>query len=330
MLLLGLEFGGITHPWSSPTVICLIVFGVLTIAAFVVVEWKFAKYPVMPLWLFRSRSNIAVFAVCFLHGFVFIASSYFLPLYFQAVIGATPLLSGVYLLPVAISLSAASVGTGIIIKKTGKYLFLIWGALAFLTLGFGLFIDLGARANWAKIILYQIISGIGIGPLFQAPLIALHALVKPHDRATATATFGFMRNMGTSISVVIGGVVFQNQMEKRIVNLVATGMLSAANAARLGGSSAGASVGIVGGLPSTERTAVRVAFTGSLQPLWILYTAFAALALLIGALITKQTLNTQHETVETGLEAEERARISREEERTRKHASREGEQHEMV
>jgi len=123
MFLFGLEFGGVTHPWNSPTVICLIVFGVFTIGLFVLNEWKLARYPIMPLRLFKYRSNIAALGVCWLHGFVFIASSYFLPLYFQAVLGASPLLSGVYLLPIAIALSISSAGTGIFIRKTGRVSF---------------------------------------------------------------------------------------------------------------------------------------------------------------------------------------------------------------
>src|ERR1700709_133606 len=59
MLLLGLEFGGVTHPWGSATVICLIVFGVVVAGLFVINEWKFARYPVMPTRIFNNTSNIA-------------------------------------------------------------------------------------------------------------------------------------------------------------------------------------------------------------------------------------------------------------------------------
>ena len=177
MVLLGLEFGGLTFPWSSPTVICLIVFGVLTIALFFLVEWRLAPYPLMPLDLFSKRSNMAALGVCFFHAFVFISGSYFLPLYFQAVLGATPILSGVYLLPTALSLSVLSAGTGIFIRKTGQYLPCIWFGLIFMVAGFGTFIDLGVHSSWAKIIIFQVIAGIGVGPNFQAPFIALQSLV---------------------------------------------------------------------------------------------------------------------------------------------------------
>ena len=76
MFLFGMESGGQTQPWASAYTICLIVFGVFTIALFFINEWKFAKYPIMPLRLFRETSNLASLGVCFCHGFVFIAGSY--------------------------------------------------------------------------------------------------------------------------------------------------------------------------------------------------------------------------------------------------------------
>lgn len=263
MILLGLEFGGVTKPWDSATVICLIVFGILVAGLFVINEWKFARYPVMPLRLFKHVSNVAALGVCFCHGFVFIAASYYLPLYFQAVLGATPLLSGVYLLPFALSLSLTSASTGIFIKKTGKYLPPIYFGLTVLTLGFGLFINLPRNPTWSKIIIYQIIAGIGVGPNFQSPLIALQTLVQRSDIATATATFGFTRNLSTSISVVVGSVVFQNEMQKRGAELVSA--LGSSIASELGGGSAGASVDIVKALPPAEREVARDAYWESLR-----------------------------------------------------------------
>ena len=263
MVLLGLEFGGVTKPWDSATVICLIIFGVLVAGLFVLNEWKFARYPVMPLRLFKHVSNVAALGVCFCHGFVFISASYYLPLYFQAVLGATPLLSGVYLLPFALSLSLTSAGTGIFIKKTGKYLPPIYFGLVVMTLGFGLFINLPRNATWSKIIIYQIVAGIGVGPNFQSPLIALQTLVKKADIATATATFGFTRNLSTSISVVVGSVVFQNEMQKRSAELV--NALGSSVASELSGGSAGASVDIVKDLPAAGREVARDAYWGSLR-----------------------------------------------------------------
>ncbi|KAI9647983.1 hypothetical protein NHQ30_002606 [Ciborinia camelliae] len=307
MVLLGLEFGGVTKPWNSATVICLIVFGILVAGLFVINEWKFARYPVMPLRLFKHASNVAALGVCFCHGFVFISASYYLPLYFQAVLGVSPLLSGVYLLPFALSLSLTSAATGIFIKKTGKYLPPIYFGLAVMTLGFGLFIDIPRNRTWSKIIIYQIIAGIGVGPNFQSPLIALQTLVQKADIATATATFGFTRNLSTSISVVVGSVVFQNEMQKRSADL--TKALGSNVASQLSGGSAGASVGIVQALPAAGREVARNAYWESLRIMWIIYVVFAALGLVISFAIGKHVLSKEHETTKVGLVEQERLRL---------------------
>ena len=306
MFLLGLEYGGVTYPWGSAPTVCLIVFGLVTIGLFFVNEWKFAKYPVMPLRLFKYRSNIACLVVCFIHGMVFISGAYFLPLYFQAVLGATPILSGVYLFPYVLSLSFTSIVGGIFIKKTGKYLPPIWFGMIFMAIGFGLYTDIPATRTWGRIFPFQIIAGFGVGPNFQAPLIALQTKVAPRDIATATAMFGFMRNLATSISVVIGGVIFQNRMAAHQAMLRAA--LPPQTAMALGAGNAGASTGLVNSLPHDQQIVVRQAYTESLRDIWIFFVAIAAVGVLASFAIGNQVLSKEHQTYKGGLEQEEKNR----------------------
>lgn len=307
MFLFGMESGGVTHPWDSAYTLCLIILGIFTIVLFFINESKFAKYPVIPLRIFRDPSNLASLGVCFIHGFVFIAGSYYLPIYFQTVLSASPLLSGVYLFATVLSLSFASAVTGIVIKKTGRYRQPIWFGMVMMTLGFGLFIDLEPRANWAKIILYQIIAGIGVGPNFQSPLIALQSHVKGHDIAVATATFGFIRNISTSVSVVLGGVILGNELGKKQSYL--SQYLPPDVAQRLTASSFGSTTDFVKSLPPEQKQAVNVAYTESLKTMWIFYTAFAAFGILISLFITRKELSTKHEKARTGIAEQERVRL---------------------
>ena len=319
MFLFGLQYGGETYPWDSATVVCLIVFGVLTFALFILYEWKVPKYPVMPLGLFKSRTNIATLFVVFIHGVVFISGSYYLPLYFQAVRGATPILSGVYLLPTALALSAGSIGTGIFVRKVGKFLPPIYFGLFMMTLGYGLFVDFDANSNWGKLAMYQIIAGVGIGPLFQAPIIALQAHINPRDIGTATATLGFIRQLATSTSVVIGQVVFQNIMSAKTGQLATS--LGPELAGRLSGSEAGANTQVINSLPGPQKDVVRVAFANSLQPMWIMYVAFSFIGLLACFLIKKKVLSSQHEETKTGLAAEKENAAARTAEKEARRAS---------
>ncbi|KAF2969693.1 hypothetical protein GQX73_g3932 [Xylaria multiplex] len=299
-LLFGLEFGGVSYPWKSVTVIALIVFSIVTFGVAIVVEKYVAKYPIVPLRLFKSRRNIAAFIVCFVHGAVFISGSYYLPLYFQAVVGSNSLLSGAYLLAYALSLSFVSAGIGIWMKKTGQYLPAIIFGMVFLTLGYGLFIDLGSSVNWAKLVIYQIIAGIGVGPNFQSPLIALHSGLHPKDIAAGTSTFQFIRQLGTSISIVIGGVVFQNGMQRQYPTLLAE--LGPELAARLSGGSAAANVGLVASLTGEQGRVARDAFWNSLRDMFIVFTAISAFGLLVSPLVGQRKLSKDHTEYKTGLQ----------------------------
>lgn len=268
MLLLGLYLGGVYEPWNSAPVICLIVFGALTGVLFVLNEWKLAKYPVIPVQLFRSWSSAAAYAVCFFHAFVFMGVAYYLPLYFQAVLLASPLKSGLYLLPFILSITVIAACTGIYIQLTGKYMPAVYAGMIIMTLGIGLFIGIDFDSNWGKIISFQIITGIGVGMNFEGPLLAVQAVVSTQDVATATAAMSFIRTISTAISIVIGGVVFQNEIKRKKDILVAS--LGPDLARLFDGASASANVDVIKTLPLEHQIVVRKAFFSSLKKIWIM------------------------------------------------------------
>lgn len=306
MFLFGLEFGGINYPWDSATVICLIVFGVFVWVLAMLAEWKVAKYPIIPPRLFNEWYNILILLVCFCHGFVFISGTYYLPLYFQTVLLASPILSGVYVLPMVLGLSFMSALTGVIMRKTGRYREMIVGGLFFMTLGFGLLIDLKPYASWARIIIYQLIGGIGVGPNFQAPLVAFQANIRPADMATATATFGFVRQLSTSMSVVLGTVIYQNMMGQQSAKLTAA--IGPKLTAEVSSSFAGSSKSLIESLNQSQREVVLGAFTYSLSRMWIFYTAIGGVGFILSLFIRPRELSRQHTIRKTGLVEQERAR----------------------
>ncbi|CAI4216044.1 unnamed protein product [Parascedosporium putredinis] len=125
MFLLGLQLGSSTHPWNSAIVIGLIVGGIMALILFVPLEWSVVRYPVIPMHLFTNVSNAATIIVNLFHGMAFTQVAYFVPLYFQAVLGASPLGSGVMLLPFVLSLSFTSAAVGLLMKATGNYVWCI-------------------------------------------------------------------------------------------------------------------------------------------------------------------------------------------------------------
>ncbi|KAH7141247.1 major facilitator superfamily domain-containing protein [Dactylonectria estremocensis] len=300
MLLIGLYLGGVYEPWNSAPVVCLIVFGITTGGLFVLNEWKVAEYPVIPVHLFHSWSSAAAYAVCFFHAFVFMGVAYYLPLYFQAVLLASPLRSGLYLLPFILSITITAAITGAYIQLTGKYLPAVHVGLIIMTLGTGLFIDMDLDINWTKLIAFQIVSGIGVGMNFEGPLLAVQAVVPTQDVAAATTAMSFVRSISTAISVVIGGVLFQNEIKGKTQMLVDG--LGQETAEFFDGASASAHVDIIKTLPQDAQVVVRKAFFESLEKLWIMYTVFSAAGLFLGVFIRAHHLSKQHEVARLGLD----------------------------
>ncbi|QQK48165.1 MFS drug transporter, putative [Penicillium digitatum] len=286
MFLFGLEFGGVNYPWASPTVICLIIFGVFTWALAMFLEWKLAKFPIIPPRLFNEWYNILVLLICFCHGFTFIAATYYLPLYFQTVLQSNPIMS--------------------VMKKTGRFRELIIGGMALMALGFGLFIDFKAYASWPRIIIFQLITGLGVGPNFQAPLVAFQANIRPADMATATATFGFVRQLSTSMSIVLGTVIYQNMMSQQSAKLIAS--LGAETAATVVASFGGTSKSLVSRLTPSQRKVVLGAYTHALNRMWIFYTCMACLGFVLAIFIRRRELTRNHTIQKTGLAEQERVR----------------------
>lgn len=297
LFLLGLELGGVTYPWASPTVLGLMLSGILllSLACFHFTRPNLTRtlYPLVPIALFADRPNCAAYAVAFIHGFVLISASYFLPLYFQAVLGATPLQSGLYLLPYALSLSTTSAVAGWAIQKTGSYLWLIISAMALTVLGFGLLIDLGPAPTTtssliAKAVIYQLLAGAGIGPNSQATLIAIQTAISAEDTGAATSTFVFARQLATAISIVVGGAVFSAEMQRQSASLAAE--LSPEVAEMLAAHYAAANAERIARVAGREGWVARQAYDLGLRSMRVVYAAFAGAGLVLSVFIRHRRL----------------------------------------
>ncbi|TVY91452.1 MFS-type transporter [Lachnellula willkommii] len=302
LLLLGLDFGGAVFPWSSPKVICLVVFGTLMIGFFLFSQQRLAKYPLMPLGVFRNWSNNAIFLVVFSHGMVLIGIEYYMPLYFQSVRQASPLRAGVLLLPLIVTQAVIEILSGTVINRTGRYREIIWVGVTLMVIGTGLYITFGPGTSVAMVVGLQIFGGLGPGLLFQGPMIAIQSTVSQVDTAAAIASLGFIRSLAMALSIVIGGVVFQNSMDSRQSSLAAAG-LSESVLGALSGTNAAANVGIPRTIQdASQRQVVLDAFAFSVRNMFILYTCLAAVALVASVFVKHRVLDTEHTETRTGIQ----------------------------
>ncbi|KAK7716310.1 hypothetical protein SLS64_003462 [Diaporthe eres] len=209
--LVGLGWAGSLYPWSSFRVIVPLVLGLLGLAAFLVLE-KFVAEPMVPLRLFSNRTLIAVYLLTFLHSVITMWSIYFLPVYFQGVLRASPGNSGLYLLPTILILVPTAAGGGGIMSKTGKYRPIHFFGFALMTIGFGLFSLLDKDSSTGKWVGYQILAGAGAGLVIPTLLPAIMAPLSEADTALATATWAFLRSFGLTWGTAIPAAIFNNRV----------------------------------------------------------------------------------------------------------------------
>lgn len=204
-VLLGLVMGGIEHPWSSWHVILPLALGAAGWVTFHV-QQNFARYPSVPMRLFSNRTSAIGFALTFLSSVCVQASGYFLPIFFQAVLGTTPVRSGVNFLPLALGMLVFAVVAGVLMEKLGRYKELHAASFAVAAAGFGLLTLLdSSTVKWAC---FQLILGAGLGLSLSTLLPAIMAGLSESDVASSAATYSFIRTFGYIWGVTIASIVF--------------------------------------------------------------------------------------------------------------------------
>ncbi|KAI0465629.1 MFS gliotoxin efflux transporter glia [Xylaria cf. heliscus] len=198
---LALQWGGITKAWSSRIVIALLVVWVVLTIIWVVLEWFQKDRALMAPRILANR-NLA--ACCI---FVFFLSSanfsliYNIPLYFQAVKGKTPLLSGILTIPTILSTSISTFLSSAIVARIGFYQpFLIVGSVL-ATIGAGLIYTWNLDTGLGRIIGYQILYGGGTGIAVQVPVIVAGVVTSNADQAISTATVLFFQFVAAAYGV---------------------------------------------------------------------------------------------------------------------------------
>ncbi|KAG9289949.1 hypothetical protein G9A89_010255 [Geosiphon pyriformis] len=217
-LLLPTNWGGVQYKWSNWREIFLYILGGILVLVLVFVETKVAE-PVIPPHLFKYRSVVAIFLTNFFVGNVFFSMIFYTPLYFQAVKHDTATQAGLQLIPFIVSLMLFSIVSGVGVSKTGLTRPFCWIGCAILTIGCGLLKTLDAYSNRGQQISYLLITGTGMGLVFQVPILVAQSAVSHKDLAVATAVTNSMRAVGGIFGTAIDGSVLKNVLNNRLQDL---------------------------------------------------------------------------------------------------------------
>ena len=200
-------WAGSRGPGSRCPSIFTAVLGVVLAVAFLFAE-RCAAEPVIPLKLFRERVFNAASAIGFVMGFAMFGALTFLPLYMQIVKGVSPTASGLRILPLMLGMLGASVISGRLVTRWGRYrIFPIVGT-ALMTVGAYLLSLIDASTNGWVLAGYMFVFGVGMGLIMQVLVVAVQNAVSYQDLGVATSSATFFRMIGGSFGTAVFGAIY--------------------------------------------------------------------------------------------------------------------------
>ncbi|WP_208027144.1 MDR family MFS transporter [Rhabdothermincola sediminis] len=218
-LLLVAVWGGKEHPWGSATIVGLAAAGVILLTLFVLWELR-ASEPILPMRLFRSDVFRVTTLLALLIGAAMYGGIAYLPLFLQAVTGASATMSGLLLLPLMAGIMATSIASGRVIARTGRYRAWPITGMAVSAIGMVLLslMDVGTP-RWQSS-LSMLVLGVGIGMVMQVLILAVQNDVEFRDLGVATSASTFFRQMGGSFGVAIFGAILSTTVSRELPALL--------------------------------------------------------------------------------------------------------------
>jgi EmrB/QacA subfamily drug resistance transporter len=194
----GREWG-----WTSGTSMLCYGAGVLGLMLFILAERMYGDEALLPLRLFANKTYAIGTMLNFALGLGMFGAMAAYPLYLQIVKGFSPTEAGLLLLPMTAGIMSASVTTGQIISRTGRYKVFPVVGLTLMIIGIGLTSRANADTSILIINLYGSIFGFGLGCSMQPLVLAIQNTVPPQDMGVATSSVTFFRQMGGTLGTAV-------------------------------------------------------------------------------------------------------------------------------
>lgn len=299
-VLIGLSWAGSLYAWSSFRVLVPLFVGIAGLGMFTIFEGsRFAPNPTVPLHLFGNRTSVSVMIMTFFHGIITIWQLYFMPVYFQGVLGSSPSRSGIQILATVFAiLPAAGIG-GFLMTKMGRYKPIHYASWAITLVGLGLFSLLDSGSSTGAWVGFQIIYSMGAGMLVPTLLPALLAPLSESDTALGAATWSFVRSFGMVWGTAIPAAVFNTRSDQLAPKLIDNVTL---RADIMGGKAyEHATSAFLGTLSEAAREQIKQVFSRILRQTWLVSLAFAGMGLLAATLAREVPMRSELDT-EYGME----------------------------
>lgn len=218
-------WGGDTYPWASAPIAIAAAVAVVSTLAFVWQERR-ATEPVIPMRLFVDRTSVAIFAMGFLLMLSLVAITTFLPFFLQVATGASATRSGLMLTPQSIGVTLASIVSGWLVSRFGRYKWnlLVGPILSTLALLWLTTINPATTASSLTPVVFAL--GVGLGLTFPNLTLTIQNAAPYADLGIATSTMNFFRSMGGAFGAAAGGAVLTHRLDSELVERLGRSLLA--------------------------------------------------------------------------------------------------------
>lgn len=272
--LLALEWGGSRYAWKSSTIIGLFCGAAGTFCVFLAWEHRRGDSAMIPLSMIRRRIVWCSCSVAFLFLGSMAITSYYMPIYFQAVRNATPTMSGVYILPAILSQIIFAAVSGVLVGRLKYYLPWILASGALTALGTGLISTFTPTTPIGTWIGYQILAGAGRGCGIQMPLVAIQTTLPQDQSPVGVALAIFAQTFGGALYLTFAETDFTTALKEALRTFAPT--VSADTVIAAGASSFRKVV------PTADIAGVLLAYNRAVQHTFYLAAAAAAATFVFG------------------------------------------------
>ncbi|KAG5948484.1 hypothetical protein E4U53_006259 [Claviceps sorghi] len=205
-LLLALQWGGSTYAWRDWRIIVLFIVCGLTGVGFAAVQIQFPDTATLPVRLIKQRTLLSM-------------TFYMFFLAVQATKGVEPVESGIYTIPLVLSLVIASLISGAVTQKIGHYAPSTVLSPSVAAIGCGLLTTFEPTTESSHWIGYQFLTGFGIGLGMQSAGLAVQATLPKDDIAMGVSITFFAQQLGGAIFVTVGQTILSTILVKKLGDL---------------------------------------------------------------------------------------------------------------
>ena len=264
--------------WGDTKSIWMYGIGGVGVVLFIVVEKLMKDAALIPLRLFKNSTFTVAIIGGVIVGVAMFGAITMIPQYLQVVQGYTPTQSGLLMLPLMVGIMSASIISGRITSKTGRYK--IFPVIGTLLIAAGAFFFAQVKYDtpiWHPLVAALII-GLGLGQCMQTLIIAVQNAGPRKDMGVSTASATFFRQIGGTAGVAVFLTILFNVLPDNITKAFG-GHLPPGAGSKLGDVSSNTS--IIQTLPEAVRTPILIGFTESITTVFYVAGGVALLATLV-------------------------------------------------